>query len=57
MKEDMKNELELYKSFVISYTKRLLDHAWAREEGSDRLFYFLLFCFPLSGFAVFRHLC
>lgn len=57
LKEETKNELELYKSFVINHTKKLLDHIWAREEGSNHLFYFLLFCFPLSGFAVFRHLC
>lgn len=45
------------KSFVINYTERLLDQTWAREERSIGLFYLLLFCLPLSGFAVFRQLC
>lgn len=45
------------KSFLINYTERLLDQTWAREERSIGLFYLLFFCLPLSGSAVFGHLC
>lgn len=45
------------KSVVIYYTERLLDQTWARKERSIGFLHLLLFCLPLSGSAVFRHLC